>query len=222
MDKIALNAMDRHGVMTDIPKGIRDLRTNPNSYLPLQQGKKPSLRDITLRAYNKMPLQSRLDSKDIQRYIEPLKSGKADFNKLGKTASADYEEMVKTAYEDIIGGIEKEASTALDRHVLRGGLQHDPYIRDNVLNKINIGQQRAQKRGVIRGASGELMPLTDAMSQAKMSAHVAKLSTEGKQGSSLLHIKRSAKNKVADNIGMRKGLSAAIDFKNKAHLFQGV
>ena len=36
-----------------------------------------------------------------------------------KTASVDYDEMVKTAYEDIIDSFEKEASTAFDRWVLR-------------------------------------------------------------------------------------------------------
>lgn len=162
MDKIALNAMDRHGFMTDHKyaggDSLNDLRSlygrikpsdtdykstiqsligfnkrdrlsvvNPTSKLvgvadfPRRMADhKPSLDEIRSKAAYKLGLsQNRYSGYGGHRIPSKIETNPAlkDYMSRTKTASFDYDEMVKMAYEDIIEGFEKEASTAFDRYI---------------------------------------------------------------------------------------------------------
>lgn len=97
--------------------------------------------------------------------------------RLFKTASADYEEMVKKAYEDIVEGFEKEASTAFDRwahrnpHAEHSGSVGNIQVRQAVRmanNKSAVGKMIGKiidnpvaigKNQVIRTAYGDIKEL---------------------------------------------------------------
>lgn len=154
MDKIALNAMDRHGFMTDRKfsgDSLNDLRSlynrikpgdtdykdtvrslagfikgdrlsvvNPTSKLigvtdfPRRMADhKPSLDEIRNKAAYKLGLsQNRYSGYGGHLIPSKIDTNPAlkDYMSRTKTASVDYEEMVKTAYEEIVEGIEKEAA----------------------------------------------------------------------------------------------------------------
>ena len=156
MDKIALNAMDRHGFMTDHKfaggDSLNDLRSlygrikpsdtdykntiqsltgfnkrdrlsvvNPTSKLvgvadfPRRMADhKPSLDEIRSKAAYKLGLsQNRYSGYGGHRIPSKIETNPAlkDYMSRPKTASFDYDEMVKMAYEDIVDGFEKEAES---------------------------------------------------------------------------------------------------------------
>lgn len=169
MDKIALNAMDRHGVMTnrrfdgvDSLSGLRSLYNNINPKdtdyketirslagfakrdrlsavnptskligvvdLPRRMADhKPSLEEIKQKAFEKAVSQGKVRSNTILGHPSVKVEG---YMNTSKTASADYEEMVKTAYEEIVEGIDKEAANALGKNIqARPGAMHSEFMR---------------------------------------------------------------------------------------------
>ena len=170
MDKIALNAMDRHGVMvdrrfdgmdslnelrslynrikptnTDYKETVRSLAgfakkdrlnaVNPTSKIGVldmpkrMADHKPSLDEIKNRAFSKAVSQGKIRPNVTPSFGHP--SRKVDsYMHTPKTASADYEEMVKTAYEDIMDSFEKEAANALGKNIQqRPGAMHSEFMR---------------------------------------------------------------------------------------------
>lgn len=129
MNKSAANAMDRHGFMTDkkfAGDSLNDLRSLYNRI-------KPTLDEIRSKAAYKLGLSQNRYS-GYGGHLIPSKIDTnptlKDYMSRTKTASADYDAMVKTAYEDIMDSFEKEAANALGKNIqARPGAMHSEFMR---------------------------------------------------------------------------------------------